>query len=119
MPAGAECVASIVRLVYCTFTVLLREWLGGQGVSVWRFAMAFISTFVLIARMLARSPRRRQHVQPRAPGAAPVPEDYIVKETMLHLEMNYNKIASLCSRACGKGDTAKEWLKELRTLPSA
>ena len=41
------------------------------------------------------------------------------KEMRHHLEMNDNNIASLCSHACGKGDKAKEWQTELRTLLSA
>ena len=48
--------------------------------------------------------------------ARSAPERDFAKEMRHHLEMNYNKIASLCSRARGKGDTAKEWLEELRTL---
>ena len=41
------------------------------------------------------------------------------KEMRHHLEMNDNKIASLCSHACGRRNKAKEWRKELRTLLNA
>ena len=44
------------------------------------------------------------------------PERDFTTEMKHHLEKNNSKIASLCLRASGKGDTAKERLEELRTL---
>ena len=48
--------------------------------------------------------------------ARSAPERDFATEMRHHLEMNHSKIASLCLRASGKGDTAKERLEELRTL---
>ena len=101
MPAGAECVASIIRQVYCAFTRFLREWLGGQDVSGSDLAMAIISTFMLIARMRPRPPQRRQPGY--APGAVPVQEDDPAKEAMHHLETNSNEIAPPWSHARTNG----------------
>ena len=64
---------------------------GDQDVSGWYLAMAIIPTLMSITRRHSRPPRRRQHGQPCAPGAAYIPEDCIVKETKRHLEMNFNK----------------------------
>ena len=90
MPAGAERAISSVRLIYGAFTGTLREWLGDQDVSGWDLAMAIISILMSTTRKLTRPPGRLQHGQLRAPGAALVPEDNIVKETMHHLEKNLN-----------------------------
>ena len=93
MPADVECVASIVGLVYCAFTGLSRERLGGQAVSGWFLAMVIISTLTLPASGRIWLPQRRQLRQPRAPGAASVSEDDSAREMMLHLATNYNKVA--------------------------
>ena len=75
-------------------------------------ALTFVST--LLPDMFVCSCRCTNILRARS-----APERDFATEMRHHLEMNYNKIASLCSRVCGKGDTAKEWLKELRTLPRA
>ena len=80
---------------------------------------AIVSTLMLLAFKCIWLLQRRQHLQHHAPGAVTAPERDLVKELMLYLVMNFNKIASLCLRASGKGDASKEQLKELRTLLSA
>ena len=96
MPTDVECyvsTCSIIRLVYCAFIGPFRERLGGQVVSGGYLAMVIISTLMLPAHMRTGPPHRRQHGQLRAHDAAAAPEDDIAKKMMLHLAMNYNKIA--------------------------
>ena len=96
MPTDVECYVStrsIIRLAYCAFIGIFREWLCGQVVSGGCLAMVIISTLKLPAHMRTGPPHRRQHGQPRAYDAATAPEDDIAKTMMLHLATNYDKTA--------------------------
>ena len=76
--------------------------------------LALTSISTLLPAMFVCSSRCTNVLRARS-----APERDFATEMTHHLEMNYSKIASLCLRASGKGDTAKEQREELRTLLKA